>query len=725
MADAASGLTGASSRPLEILLVEDNPGDVRLVVEALRHGRLLHRLVVADSGAAALSMLRREGHYARQARPDLILLDLNLPGLSGHELLREFKADAQLARIPVIVLTGSVAQEDIVRAYASHANCYIRKPVDLDQLLAVMQTVGNFWLSVVSLPGGSDVERLDSWRLLLVEDNPGDAHLVKDALAHRDLEIVHVERLADAIDRLRDGVFTIALVDPGLPDSRGLETVGALLRAAPLMPVVVLSGHDDEALALRAIQLGAQDYVVKGTADGAMLARTLRYAVERKLVQERLDYLATHDGVSGLPNRQVFLEDLAHAIEQCHGRGNDAAVMMVGLSGLSRVNQLHGHDVGDLAIADAVARIREVVPTGARIACTGSGEFSILLTDTQAISDTPHLAEQIIEQVHQPGRIGDVTFYLGANVGMSLFSIDAETPTALLKCAETALYQAKSVGANTFRFYSAQMNAAALERLAIEHDLRSALRDGQFELHYQPVFSVEGSTAVGAEALLRWRHPARGLLAPEHFLDVAEQSGLILPIGAWVLDEACRAAATWPALGGRRVQLAVNVSAQQLLAGDFDTVVDGALARSGLDPAALVVELTESMMQGDVAREMLRRLRERGVGVAIDDFGTGFSSLAYLRRFPVDMLKIDRTFMAGVVEDERDAAIVRTIIAMARNLRLAVVAEGVETPAQLAFLGELGCDKAQGFLLGRPVEATTFANWIRSGGRSTVADGGS
>ncbi len=724
MADAASGLVGASSRPLEILLVEDNPGDVRLVVEALRHGRLLHRLVVADSGAAALSMLRREGHYARQARPDLILLDLNLPGLSGHELLREFKADAQLARIPVIVLTGSVAQEDIVRAYASHANCYIRKPVDLDQLLTVMQTVGNFWLSVVSLPGGGgDVERLDSWRLLLVEDNPGDARLVIDALANRNLDIVHVERLVDAVDRLRDGVFTIALVDPGLPDSRGLETVSALLRVAPLMPVVVLSGHDDEALALRAIQLGAQDYVVKGTTDGAMLARTLRYAVERKLVQERLDYLATHDGVSGLPNRQVFLEDLAHAIEQCHGRGNDAAVMMVALSGLSRVNQLHGHDVGDLAIADAVARIREVVPAGARIACTGSAEFSILLTDTQAISDTPHLAEQIIEQVHQPGKIGDVTFYLGSNVGMSLFSIDAETPSGLLKCAETALYQAKSVGANTFRFYSAQMNAAALERLAIEHDLRSALRDGQFELHYQPVFSVGGNAAVGAEALLRWRHPARGLLAPEHFLDVAEQSGLILPIGAWVLDEACRAAAAWPVLAGRRVQLAVNVSAQQLLAGDFDTVVEGALARSGLDPSALVIELTESMMQGEVARETLRRLRDRGVGVAIDDFGTGFSSLAYLRRFPVDVLKIDRTFMAGVVEDERDAAIVRTIIAMARNLGLAVVAEGVETAAQLAFLGELGCDKAQGFLLGRPAEAGAFANWVRSGGRSAVADG--
>jgi diguanylate cyclase (GGDEF)-like protein len=723
VAAAGLGLSGASSRPLEILLIEDNPGDVRLVVEALRHGKLLHHLNVAESGAAALAILRREGAQSRRMRPDLILLDLNLPGLSGHELLREFKADAQLARIPVIVLTGSVAQEDIVRAYASHANCYIRKPVDLDQLLNVMQTVGNFWLSVVSLPESSNVEHLDAWRLLLVEDNPGDARLVVESIAQPGLDVVHVERLVDAVEQVRQGAFTIALVDPGLPDSSGLDTVSALLRAAPLMPVVVLSGQDDEALALRAIQLGAQDYIVKGRADGATLTRTLRYAVERKLVQERLDYLATHDGVSGLPNRQVFLDELGQAIEGCHRRGNDAAVMMVALSGLSRVNQLHGHDIGDLAIGDMVARIREMVPTGARIACTGSAEFSILLTDTQAIMDTPHLAEQIVEEVRKPGRVGETAFYLGANVGMSLFSIDADTPAALLKCAETALYQAKSVGMNTFRFYSAQMNAAALERLAIEHDLRSAIRNGEYELYYQPVFGVDGGRLVGAEALLRWRHPARGLLAPEHFLDVAEQSGLILPIGSWVLDEACRVAASWPRVDGRVVQIAVNVSAQQLLAGDFAAIVDAALKKSGLAASSLVIELTESMMQSEASRDALQVLRERGVGIAIDDFGTGFSSLAYLRRFPVDVLKIDRTFMAGVVQDERDAAIVRTIIAMARNLGLDVVAEGVETEAQLEFLGRVGCGKAQGYLLGRPAEADAFAAWIAAGACAATGSG--
>ncbi len=708
MGDTGFTVVGASSRPLEILLIEDNPGDVRLVVEALRHGKLLHHLCVAESGTEALEILRRDGAHAHRARPDLILLDLNLPGLSGHELLRVLKGDPRFSRIPVIVLTGSVAADDIGRAYASHANCYIRKPVDLDQLLSVMQTIGNFWLSVVSLPEGGNGERAGAWRLLLVEDNPGDARLVGEMLARPELEIVKVERLADAIEELREGQFTIALVDPGLPDSTGLETISALLRAAPLMPLVVLSGLADETMALRAIQLGAQDYVVKGRIDANVLVRTLRFAIERKLVHERLDYLATHDGVTGLPNRQVFVDELVQAIGQCHRRGNDAAVMMIALSGLARVNQLYGHDVGDQAIASVVTRIRDVLPQGVMLACTGSAEFSVILTETDAIMDTPRLAEEIVIEAGKPGSIGDQQFYLGANVGMSLFSIDAEEPAALLKCAETALYQAKSIGTNTFRFYSAQMNSAALERLTIEHDLRGALENDEHELFFQPVFDVGSGELVGAEALLRWRHPSRGLLAPEHFLEVAEQSGHILALGAWIIGAACATARRWPAVAGRRLQLAVNVSARQLATPDFIAVVDKALADSGFDPASLILEMTESMMQSEQCRDTLVQLRRRGIKVALDDFGTGFSSLAYLRRFPVDMLKIDRTFMRGVASDERDASIVRTIIAMARNLALAIVAEGVETEAQLEFLRDLGCEKAQGFLLGHPLAAEAF-----------------
>ena len=702
-------LNGASARPLEILLVEDNPGDVRLVVEALRQGKLLHRLSVAENGTKALAMLRRESGHAHRTYPDLILLDLNLPGLSGHELLAEFKSDPRMARIPVVVMTSSEAHEDVARAYALHANCYVRKPVDIDRLLAIVNGVGHFWLSVVSLPEHTESDDSGTWRLLLVEDNPGDDRLVKELLAGFGAEIVHVERLADAATEIARGSFTLALVDPGLPDSEGIDTISALLRAAPLMPLVVLSGHDDEPLALQAIKLGAQDYVVKGSPDASALARSLRYAVERKLVQERLDYLATHDGVTGLPNRQMFSEELSTAIHQCHRRGSDAALMMVSLTGLDRINQLHGHDFGDLALDSFVSRLREVLPADARMASTGSAELTVMLTDVQSIMDTPQRAEKMIETASQAGRIGDQAFYFGANVGMSLFSIDSEEPSALLKCAETALYQAKSAGPNTFRFYSAQLNAAAMERLAVEHDLQHALERGEFRLYYQAVFNVATNTLCGAEALLRWQHPERGLLTPDRFLEVAEQRDLMPAIGAWAFVEACRMGKAWSSASGRFLKIAVNVSAQQLVGDEFVGVVDRAIRDSGIDPASLVVELTESMMQSAQARDNLVALRSRGVKIAIDDFGTGFSSLGYLRRFPVDVLKIDRSFLSGVPEDERDCSIVRTIIAMAQNLGLTVVAEGVETHAHLDFLRGLSCDEAQGYLLARPVHPDEFA----------------
>jgi diguanylate cyclase (GGDEF)-like protein len=699
----------ASARPLEILLVEDNPGDVRLVVEALRHGKLLHRLSVAENGAKALAMLRREGTHAHRAGPDLILLDLNLPGLSGHELLAELKSDPLLARIPVVVMTGSDAQDDIARAYASHANCYVRKPVDIDRLLTIVHGIGHFWLSVVSLPEHATEDDRETWRLLLVEDNPGDARLVRETLGDAEISIVHVTRLADAIDEMAAKPFTVALVDPGLPDSQGIDTISAMLRAAPLMPLVVLSGRDDEDLALHAIQLGAQDYVVKGTIHAESLVRGLRYAVERKLVQERLDYLATHDGVTGLPNRQSFLEDLNAAVAQCHRRASDAVLLLISISGLSQVNRLYGHDFGDLAIDCVVKRLKELLPADARLACTGSVELSIILSDTQSIMDTPQLAEKIIAAASLPGVIGSQTFYLGANVGVSLFSIDSEDPSALLKCAETALYQARTAGPTTFRFYSAQLNATAMEQLTIEHELREALDRDEFRLHYQPVFDVASHELLGAEALLRWQHPQRGLLAPESFLEVAEKRGLMPGIGAWAIAEACRMARSWQQALGRPLRIAVNVSAHQLVGDRIIAVVDDTLARTGLDPGSLVIELTESMMQGAQAHSNLVALRMRGILIAIDDFGTGFSSLAYLRRFPVDVLKIDRSFLTGLPHDDKDGAIVRTIIAMARNLELTVVAEGVETHAQLEFLRELGCDEAQGFLLSHPLDTDAFS----------------
>jgi len=704
-------VAGASGRPLEILLVEDNPGDVRLVAEALRQARLLTHLRVADSGDSALVQLRGDAGVQRPA-PDLILLDLNLPGLSGHELLGLLKSDARLARIPVVVLTSSDDDEDIRRAYDAHANCYVRKPVEFDQLLQVLQTVGNFWLSVVSLPEGVSPGRLQAPSLLLVEDNPGDARFVRELLRDAigpELRIDVVDRLRGAIEAVRDRRYTAILLDPGLPDSQGLDTVSALHRVTPLTPLVVLSGHGDEDVALRAIQLGAQDYVVKGELQGPALLRTLRYAIERKLVQERLDYLASHDGVTGLPNRQVFLANLSQIVAGCHRSGGDAAVVSIGLSGVGLVNQIHGHEIGDQVVAAAVLRIREVLPDGMLLACTGSAEYSAILTDRGAIMDTPRIAEDLLARIREPCQVADQKFYLGANVGMSMYSIDADEAAPLLKCAETALYQAKTTSGGTFQFYSAQMNATARRRLMLERDLRHALDRGEFELYYQPVVDTASQQLVGAEALLRWRHPERGLLAPDHFLDIVEQSGLIVPIGAWVMEAACRAVGYWNSFAGRPLKVSVNVSAHQLGGSALIDVIDRALRENQVPASALTIELTENIMHSEQSRHLLLGLRERGISVALDDFGIGFSSLAYLRRFPVDVLKIDRSFMTQVPGDARDAAIVRAIIVMARTLGLLVVAEGVETEPQREFLREEACDQMQGYLLARPMDAAAFA----------------
>ena len=712
----ANGLmvSGTIGRAIELLLVEDNPGDIRLIVDALAQARLLHNLRVADNGSSALAMLRREGPHQNLARPDLILLDLNLPGLSGHEVLHALKSDQALARIPVIVLSGSCNHDDIVRAYAAHASCHLCKPVDGDQLLGVMQSVGGFLLSMTDQPQPVSAADLHGGRVLLVEDNEGDARLVREMLAPEHIEVVTVTRLKDALSALDEGTFVAALVDPGLPDSSGMDTIHELLRAAPLLPLVVLSGQADEALALRAVQLGAQDYVVKGRLRDPALLRALRFAVERKQVQERLDYLSSHDGLTGLPNRHVFLQELVKTVAHSHRHRQQVGVMVLRLSGVGLVNQLHGHEIGDVAIRAAVERTRALLPAGTTLACTAAGEFSIIVADGHAIAKASQLAREIIHGVGHPDHVGDRVFYLGSNIGISLFPGDAENPLELLKCAETALYQAKSMARDSFRFYSASMNAAALERQGLEHELRHALQRGEFELFYQPVFDVSSGDLQGGEALLRWRHPQRGLLAPEVFLDIVEQTGLIREVGAWVLTSACHTAQAWPS--GRRgpLQLAVNVSAQQVAGGGFVCVVDAALTASGLAPERLVVELTESMMQSDTARDALHELRRRQVKIAIDDFGTGFSSLAYLRRFTVDVLKIDRSFLHGIPADERDAAMVRTIVTMARNFGLAVVAEGVETQAQLRFLQELGCDSAQGFLWREPMTADAFCQFVRT-----------
>jgi diguanylate cyclase (GGDEF)-like protein len=706
-----------TSRRLEILLVEDNPGDVRLVAEVLKQAKVVHHLTVACNAVEALAFLHRTGQHEFALGADLILMDINLPGMNGLDLIQKIKTDPKLVRIPIVALTSSDADDDVRRAYDAYANCYVRKPLDLDQFVAIMRNVSHFWLSVVSLPEGVRELSPEVLHVLLVEDNPGDVGLVREQLSqcmNPRIELHVVASLRAAFDELRKRLtYSCVLLDLNLPDSKGLESAESMLRSAPMMPLVVLSAEHDEHMALRAIQLGAQDYVFKGSGGAAQIQRAIRYAIERKQVQGRLDFLATHDALTGLPNRQLFIDSLNQLITYSKRDAGDAAVVVVGLTGLGLINQGYGHDTGDTVIRAAVARLQQCLPEATHLSYTGGVEFAFTLSDRADVAEAPDLGERIIEAIRRPFRMGDQEFYLNCSVGMALHALDADQAHALLKCAESALYQARNLGSNGLRFYSADMNTHLRERLEFERELRYALERNQFELHFQPIIDAQSGRMVGAEALVRWRHPERGLIYPEKFLPTAEQTDLMVDLGAWVLSTACREASGWQTYGAAP-RVAVNVSARQFERDDFVKRVAETLAATGIPPGQLELELTESVMQRGQSRAAVAALRRMGVGISIDDFGTGFSSLSYLKAFPVDTLKIDRSFVANVTSDTRDAAIVRAIVAMAHNLDIGVVAEGVETAAQFEFLRQHGCDQVQGYYFGRPTNAAAMLERLQN-----------
>ncbi len=439
-------------------------------------------------------------------------------------------------------------------------------------------------------------------------------------------------------------------------------------------------------------------------------------AIEQRQLTDRLAHQAHHDALTGLPNRVLFEDRLAMAIAHAHRQQKQLAVLFLDLDQFKVINDSLGHALGDKLLQAVAQRLQESMREGDTVARQGGDEFILLLPFIPSAVDAAKVARKVLESLRQPFRVEGHDLYLTTSIGVSVYPEDGLTVQALIKNSDSALYRAKERGRDGVQLYAPAMNAQAAERLTLESSLRRALPLGQFELFYQPVVDSRTSEPVGVEALLRWRHPERGLLAPGDFINLAEITGLIGQIGPWALRTACGQARHWHDAGHRGLMLSVNVSARQFLEGDLVNQVASALDETGLDPSLLELEITESlaMQHAEATIATLRRLKGLGVRVAIDDFGTGYSSLAYLKRFPLDTLKIDRSFVHDIHTDPVAAAISTAVIAMAQTMKLRVVAEGVESEAQREFLAAHGCDTMQGYLFGRPVPATTCESLLRA-----------
>jgi len=432
-------------------------------------------------------------------------------------------------------------------------------------------------------------------------------------------------------------------------------------------------------------------------------------------VNAQLQHVAMHDALSGLPNRLLLADRLSQAIAQAERHQNRFAVFVVDLDRFKAINDSLGHLAGDAMLKEVARRLASVLRKADTLARLGGDEFVLVLNEISSAQDVETIAARVLADIARPVKLSDLELHTSASIGISLFPTDGADADTLLQHADAAMYHAKKNGRNAYQLFVPAMNAFARDRLELENGLRRALVQGEFVLHYQPKVDVRDGGIDSAEALIRWQHPTRGLTAPLDFIPLAEECGLILPIGEWVLREACRQACAWQTAGLRPLRVAVNLSAQQFRQKNLVEVVRSALNAAQLEARYLELELTESAVMHDAEQsiEILQQLSALGVRISVDDFGTGYSSLSYLRRLPLDKLKIDRAFIRDVVTSRDDAAIVRAIVSLAHNLRLKVIAEGVETPDQLAFLRELGCDQYQGYHYSVPVPDNVFVEMLR------------
>lgn len=442
---------------------------------------------------------------------------------------------------------------------------------------------------------------------------------------------------------------------------------------------------------------------------------TCHDVTERKRQEETIYRQANYDTLTGLPNRLMFADRLATALLRARRERNKIGLLFIDLDGFKKINDTLGHSAGDELLKQISNRLSLCVRQDDTIARLGGDEFTVILPNIRGPGDTEVVAKKIIESVRAPVSLADNEVYVSASIGITLYPDDADDEETLIKHADTAMYEAKAAGRRTYKFFTANMNAAAQEKMALEMELRAAIERDEFDIRYQPIVDLKSGQVTGAEALVRWNHPTRGYTGPDVFIPLAEEQGIIVPIGEWVLQKACETARRWRDSGRENLQMAINVSPRQCQEPDFESMAAAVLSQAGLPPQCVTLEITESLfIEGshESAVQALHGLREKGTLLSLDDFGTGYSSLSYLKRFPVDVLKIDREFVDDVTSSTEDQALCQAVIAMAHAFNLNVVGEGVETIEHAQILQQMGCDRAQGYLISKPLSASDFDQFV-------------
>ncbi len=677
----------------QILIVDDDPS-TRLLLRGIlvKDG---YRVAEAGDGPAALS------EFAR-VQPHLVLLDAMMPGMDGFEVCRQLRQRERGADIPILMLTSLDDVDSIEQAFHQGATDFLTKPINWSLLRqrirsALHARVVDLELrsSQLQLQRAQEVALLGNWDWDLKQDE------MRCSAGICQIFGIEHHSVRPCLDRLMEQV---------LPQDRELFSRAldvAVERCQSFHIEFRIIRSDD---AVRHVSL--QGDVLAGKGEQAeRLVGIFQDVTEQREAEARLDYQTWHDSLTGLPNRQWLERRLEDSYRRGQRSGGPVTVLFVAMDRFKRLNDSLGYDAGDRLLQEVAERLCRVSPEEDTVFRFSGDEFVVLLEDACQHEKIFQLAQNILMELSRPHRLAGQEVTFSASIGVVAGTEGGGDAATLLRNAGTAMYRAKMKGGGGISFFQEGLDQQARDRFELENALRSALEGEELLLYFQPKFNTGSRGLSGAEALLRWRHPQRGMVSPAEFIPLAEESGLILPLGRWVFRCVCEQISRWLDEGRDCPRIAVNLSPRQLGDPQLLASLESVLEDTGVDPGLLELEITESCVMTDPEQHIivLRRLRELGLTLAIDDFGTGHSSLSYLQRLPVDCLKIDQSFIREMSPRSRDGALVKAIIALASALELWVVAEGVETGAQVEMLSELGCHELQGFHCGRPVPAEDFA----------------